>query len=145
MNIKQPLLFAVFMVFCYSMSAESFCSDTNHRTMQADTLVFSETTVQQLTAVCDTNKHIDATNSVRPHWKRKKITAAILAFPLPFGLLGLHRIYLGTKPYVPFVYIGTIGGCLFVLPFIDFITILSAKEEDFKRFEKNPGVFMWSH
>ncbi len=77
--------------------------------------------------------------------KSKKIIAAVLAFPLPFGILGLHRIFLGTKPYIPFVYIGTIGGCLFILPILDFIALLSADEETFKRFENNPRVFMWSH
>jgi hypothetical protein len=60
-------------------------------------------------------------------------------------LLGLHRIYLGTKPYIPFVYMGTIGGCFLVLPVLDFIAILSADEKTFSRFENNPRVFMWSH
>src|ERR1700740_3054167 len=51
---------------------------------------------------------------------RKKVIASILAFPIPGGILGLHRIYLGTKPYVPVIYILTLGGGLFILPIIDF-------------------------
>jgi TM2 domain-containing membrane protein YozV len=78
-------------------------------------------------------------------FKTKKIIAAILSFPVPFGLLGLHRIFLGTKPYIPFVYVGTVGGCFLVLPIIDFIAILSADEEVFKQYENNPKVFMWLH
>lgn len=78
-------------------------------------------------------------------YKVKKRIAAILAFPFPFGLLGLHRVFLGTKPYIPFVYIGTLGGCFLILPIIDFVAILSANEETFKRLENNPRVFMWSH
>ena len=78
-------------------------------------------------------------------FRTKKRIAAILAFPFPFGLLGLHRVFLGTKPYIPFVYMGTVGGCFLILPIIDFITILSANEEEFKKFENNPRVFMWSH
>ena len=27
----------------------------------------------------------------------KKVLGAVLAFPLPFGVIGLHRIYLGTR------------------------------------------------
>lgn len=77
-------------------------------------------------------------------FKIKKRIAAILAFPFPFGLLGLHRVFLGTKPYIPFVYIGTLGGCFLILPMIDFIAILSANEEELKKFENNPRVFMWS-
>lgn len=77
--------------------------------------------------------------------ENKKLIAAILSFPLPFGILGLHRIYLGTKPYIPFVYIGTAGGCFGILPLIDFIAILSAKKGKIKHFENNFNVFMWLH
>ncbi len=76
--------------------------------------------------------------------ENRKTIAAVLAFPIPFGFFGGHRIYLGTKPYVPFVYIGTLGGCALVLPFIDFFTILLCDEETFKTFENNPRVFMWA-
>ncbi len=73
--------------------------------------------------------------------KGEKATAAVLAFPLPFGVLGLHRIYLGTKPYVPIVYIGSVGGCFGILPFIDFTMILLDK--DLEKFKSNNKVFMW--
>ncbi len=76
--------------------------------------------------------------------KSKKLIAAILSFPLPFGILGLHRIILGTKPYMPFVYIGTLGGCFGILPLIDFIAILSSKEEKMRSYFNNPKVFMWA-
>ena len=144
--MKKKFLFIWLLILSHILSAENFCNYTNHCAIKDDSLVVPDRTEPPLlSSACDTNNHVASGDSISHHWKRKKITAAVLAFPLPFGLLGLHRIYLGTKPYVPFVYIGTIGGCLFILPLIDFITILSAKEEDFKRFEKNPGVFMWSH
>jgi len=73
--------------------------------------------------------------------KNKKITAAILAFPFPFGIVGLHRIYLGTAPYVPVAYIGSLGGVFGVLPFIDFCVLLLDKDE--KRYIDNKKVFMW--
>ncbi|MCE3259561.1 MAG: hypothetical protein K0S12_1202 [Bacteroidetes bacterium] len=73
--------------------------------------------------------------------KNKKITAAVLAFPFPFGIVGLHRIYLGTAPYVPVVYIGTLGGVLGILPFIDFCVIVLDKNVD--RYIENKNVLMW--
>jgi TM2 domain-containing membrane protein YozV len=71
----------------------------------------------------------------------KKITAAVLAFPFPFGIVGLHRIYMGTKPYVPVVYIATVGGVFGILPFIDFCVLMFDK--DFDRYKNNGKVFMW--
>jgi len=73
--------------------------------------------------------------------KNKKIMAAVLAFPFPFGIVGLHRIYLGTAPHVPVVYIGTFGGVLGILPFIDFCVIMLDK--DFDRYLNNSKIFMW--
>jgi TM2 domain-containing membrane protein YozV len=73
--------------------------------------------------------------------KNKKIIAAVLAFPFPFGIVGLHRIYLGTSPHVPIVYIGTFGGVLGILPFIDFCVIVLDK--DFDRYMNNNRIFMW--
>src|ERR1051326_3021490 len=82
----------------------------------------------------------DSVARTEAHFKRKKIISAILAFPLPFGILGVHRIYLGTKPYMPYVYIGTGGGCVGIIPLIDFIAILSANKKTFQSFENNPRV-----
>ncbi len=73
--------------------------------------------------------------------KNKKVIAALLAFPFPFGIVGLHRIYLGTKPYVPVAYIGSLGGVFGIIPLIDFFVILFDK--DFEQFENNGKVLMW--
>jgi TM2 domain-containing membrane protein YozV len=93
----------------------------------------------------------DIKESVRPnpllkrfrdkHKNTKKITAAILAFPLPFGIVGLHRIYLGCAPYVPVVYIASLGGAFGLLPLIDFCVILRDKTTE--EFNNNKKVFMW--
>jgi TM2 domain-containing membrane protein YozV len=71
----------------------------------------------------------------------KRITAAVLAFPFPFGIVGLHRIYLGTKPYVPVAYIASFGGAFGILPFIDFCAITFDK--DFNHYRDNGKIFMW--
>jgi TM2 domain-containing membrane protein YozV len=73
--------------------------------------------------------------------RRKKIIASILAFPFPFGIIGLHRIYLGSKPYVPLAYISSLGGELGIIPFIDFIVLITTK--DVKKYQDNPNLIMW--
>lgn len=73
--------------------------------------------------------------------KNKKIIAVALAFPLPFGIVGLHRIYLGSAPYVPVAYIASLGGMFGVLPFIDFCVLLAVKKID--PYTNNQKIFMW--
>lgn len=72
--------------------------------------------------------------------ENKKITAAVLTLTL--GMLGVHRIYLGTAPYIPAVYLFTFGGGFFVLPIIDLVMILSTK--DISKFENNNKLLMWA-
>ncbi len=73
--------------------------------------------------------------------KNSKAVAMILAFPFPFGIVGLHRIYLGCSPYVPVVYIASLGGVFGILPFIDFCVLAASK--DLESYTNNPKVFMW--
>ncbi|HWY10256.1 MAG TPA: TM2 domain-containing protein [Bacteroidia bacterium] len=77
----------------------------------------------------------------KKHKDHRRIIAAVLAFPFPFGIVGLHRIFLGTKPYVPVVYIATLGGIFGILPLIDFFAIIFDK--DFEHYENNGKVLMW--
>lgn len=102
-------------------------------------------------SVMSTETFVNSENKQRPNpllklfkakqKKNKRITAALLAFPFPFGIVGLHRIYLGTAPYVPVAYIASLGGVFGVLPFIDFCVLLLDKDE--KRYLDNKKVFMW--
>lgn len=73
--------------------------------------------------------------------KRKKLVAAITAFPFPFGFVGAHRVMLGTSPWVPVVYTATFGGCFGLIPLIDFFVIAFSK--DISAYENNPHIFMW--
>lgn len=72
--------------------------------------------------------------------KHRKLKAALLTVFL--GPFGVHRIYLGTQPNVPVVYSLTLGG-LGILPIIDLVSILSAKEID--RFVNEDRVIMWTN
>jgi TM2 domain-containing membrane protein YozV len=97
----------------------------------------------------ETNVLQQADNAPNPLFKlfRKKqkdnrrITAALLAFPFPFGIVGLHRIFLGTKPYVPVAYIASLGGIFGLMPLIDFFVICFDK--DFEQYLNNGKVLMW--
>ena len=71
--------------------------------------------------------------------ENKKVTAAVLTFAL--GMLGVHRLYLGTKPWIPAVYLLTFGGGFLILPFIDFVVILLT--DDISKYENNDKVLMW--
>jgi hypothetical protein len=71
----------------------------------------------------------------------RRLIAACLAFPLPFGFFGGHRLFLGTKPYIPIVYVATLGGCLGAIPLVDFFVIIFTK--DLEQYLDNPKVFMW--
>lgn len=71
----------------------------------------------------------------------RRIIAACLAFPLPLGFIGVHRVFLGTRPYVPVIYIATLGGCLGIIPFVDFCAILFSP--DLEQYIGNPRIFMW--
>jgi TM2 domain-containing membrane protein YozV len=48
--------------------------------------------------------------------------AALIAFLI--GTLGIHRVYMGSKPIIVLWYILTIGGVFGLLPLIDFIRLL---------------------
>lgn len=83
------------------------------------------------------------TSATEESFRKKKLITSILAFPIPFGFVGLHRIYLGTEPWVPIVYLCTGGGGVGLLPLIDFLYIVTANEEEFKKYENNPKVIMF--
>jgi TM2 domain-containing membrane protein YozV len=69
-----------------------------------------------------------------------KVTAVALAVTL--GVFGIHRLYLGTKPNVPIVYTLTLGGGFFLLPLIDIIYIIAAK--DINQLKNNDYIFIWN-
>ena len=139
---KKVFSIVIFFLFITGIKAES--KDSVFVFIAVDTSCKDSVISQELksNSIIFITKNFD---SIPIRHENKKLISAILAFPFPFGILGLHRIYLGTKPYMPFVYVGTLGGCFGILPLIDFICILIADDKAFKGFENNPKVFMWSH
>ena len=63
-----------------------------------------------------------------------------IIFTIFTGLLGGHRIYLGTHQRTPIIYAVTLGG-LGILPLIDLVEIIFTK--DLSKFEYRPQIIMW--
>ncbi len=113
---------------------------------QSDTLIVPNEEFEDCSSLGFTNNNINRPNPLlvlfkHKHKKNKRLTAAILAFPFPFGIVGLHRIYLGCPPYVPVVYIASLGGIFGFLPLIDFCVLTFGK--DFEKYSNRGSVFMW--
>ena len=132
----QKKIFIVLAVVCTLLQSDVRASVHE---LSGDTLLVPDTTKDSVRVVFS--------NEIQPapeeSFRRKKLITSILAFPLPFGFSGLHRIYLGSEPWVPIVYLVTGGGGFGILPLIDFFYIVTADEEEFKKYENNPRVFMF--
>jgi TM2 domain-containing membrane protein YozV len=85
-----------------------------------------------------TNKPADDTVKT----KKSRLVAALLAFPFPCGVFGLHRAYLHSAGGMPLVYVATIGGGFGILPFIDFVLIVLNR--DVNHYAYNTRLFMWT-
>lgn len=126
------------VLFSENRMAEVLFLDSAQNVVSSQVITLSETEI--------VSTHGEKPNPVLQLFRKKqrlnkKITAAVLAFPFPFGIVGLHRIYLGTKPYVPVAYIASLGGGFGVLPLIDFCVITFSK--DITPYRDNGKVFMW--
>ncbi len=69
----------------------------------------------------------------------KKTRAVLMA--ILTGPLGGHRLYLGTKSYVPIVYTLTLGGGMGLLPLIDVCVILFT--DDLSKYQNCEQIIMW--
>lgn len=72
--------------------------------------------------------------------KRKHVRAKAIVFTLLTGLLGGHRVYLGTRPGAPIIYSITLGG-FGILPLVDLAHLIFTK--DLSKFEQNQKIIMW--
>lgn len=130
------LFITIICVFISCHISSKNCLTTVYYLDSASTVLYSET------ISVDDEKPSPIIQLLHKKQKlNKRITAAVLAFPFPFGIVGLHRIYLGTKPYVPVAYIASLGGVFGLLPLIDFFVITFDK--NFDQYRDNGKVFMW--
>lgn len=137
MNKIILLFLMIFFAGRISLSAHSV---KDFRVISLKDSVFSTDTIFISTGKSNESGIICLPSDINTE-KREKLISAMLAFPFPFGFMGAHRVMLGSKPWVPVVYMATFGGCFGLLPMIDFCVILLSK--DIGQFENNPHVFMW--
>lgn len=90
-----------------------------------------------ITMLTTDNESVTKDSIVSVHHPKR--TAAILTLTL--GMLGVHRLYLGCKPWVPVFYVLTVGGVFFILPLIDLIFIMKSK--DISEYYNNNSILMW--
>ena len=74
---------------------------------------------------------------------KSPVGAILLTFFL--GGFGIHRHYMGTRPWMWAIYTFTFGGIFGVVPFVDFIVEIIATVEDnsVARYCGNTSFFMW--
>ena len=74
---------------------------------------------------------------------KSPVGAILLTFVL--GGFGVHRHYMGTRPWMWAIYTFTVGGIFGVVPFVDFIVEIVAAVEDnsVARYCGNTSFFMW--
>jgi TM2 domain-containing membrane protein YozV len=134
--MRKLIIFGI--VLC-TLSRLNASADVLRVVAYGDTLPLSDSLVDSAQVI---NRSSD-NPAPEESFKKKKLITAILAFPVPFGFVGMHRIYLGSEPWVPIVYLITGGGGVGLLPLVDFMYIITANEEEFKKYENNPRVFMF--
>jgi TM2 domain-containing membrane protein YozV len=145
MKIKVAQFILLLLGFSFYSRAASFSSfekDAVLLTTQSELL--SEVEISCLEGEIRPNSEAIPTKGLAKRYhtafqENRRLTAAMLTFAL--GMLGVHRLYLGTKPWIPAVYLFTCGGGFLVLPLIDFGVILLSK--DISKFEHNDRVLMW--
>jgi TM2 domain-containing membrane protein YozV len=89
-------------------------------------------------------KHAFQADSTTRQGENRKVIGTLLAIPFPFGIIGMHRIYLGCPPWVPIVYLVSFGGCFGILPLIDCIMIATADDQKLEeQYRNSKKLFMW--
>lgn len=140
--IRWVFLFALCLLASGPLAAEEQRAVIYYLGQQGDTLSSEEVILNSEELSLDKGPNPVMKLFRKKQRLNKRITAAVLAFPFPFGIVGLHRIYLGTKPYVPVAYVASLGGVFGILPFIDFCTIVFDRK-NFEHYKDNGQVFMW--
>ncbi len=146
MNAKSFFLILLLLGVTSTLKAESFLQVENdsafyysvNSEIDFNKLAESEQILLEDEFVQHKNSKLAVKYAAAFH-ENKRLTAAMLTFAL--GMLGVHRLYLGTKPWIPAVYLLTFGGGFLILPLIDMGVLLFSK--DISKYENNDKVLMW--
>jgi TM2 domain-containing membrane protein YozV len=137
--MRKSLILLLCIMGCYIPSARG--SNVRLAYSEEANMVVIQQVYAELMQTCSVPPDSIKADTIVFH-KKHRLIAALLAFPIPCGIFGLHRVYMHTAPAVPFVYVATAGGLFGVLPFIDFVLILLNKDIHLT-YTSNPHIFMW--
>lgn len=136
---------ACFLAILLFLTAPSLIASASETTLPVillnDSIISCADSINYQISLTPSDSTIQKKTSSTKTIRKKKIISALCAFPFPLGFVGAHRVMLGTKPWVPIVYVATFGGCFGLLPLIDFCVIVFSK--DIEQYENNPNIFMW--
>jgi len=143
---KSPVTIGALFVLSYTnkVNADHWTKETSNYKFYSIDKIYSNNNNHSISFIPHHASHFP--NPLKKFFtkaQRNNKIAAALAFPFPFGCVGLHRVYLGTSPHVPLVYAVSAGGIFGLIPLIDCITLLSHK--DISSFENNGNIIMWIH
>lgn len=122
--ILKGLTIILVMFFCIISKAEQ----TNAINNQISELIQSNTYY--------TNTSIYPINTDTSQFQIKKWE--LILTNIFFGIFGMHRVYLGCKPYIPILYTATIGGAGVVVLIDLFILIF---KQDYSDISQNRFIF----
>lgn len=127
------------LFFVLFINKISYSTDIKTNTFKTDSLI-QQNNLQLFKEIPNgKSKILDLSKFSKIKINKQKVTALIL--DILCGVVGGHRMALGTKPIVPIFYAITIGGGFFLLPAIDFFVILFTK--DISKYQNNDKIIMW--
>ena len=107
-----------------------------------DAVVENAVAISPMSLMAELPASVPASASISS--SKSPVAAILLTFVL--GEFGVHRHYMGTRPWMWAIYTFTVGGIFGVVPFIDFIMEIVALAEDNSvgRYCGNTKFFMWA-
>lgn len=113
----KKLFFALVAILAISVSANAANYTINDE--EIDALIEAAAEVAPVTAVAVSNAMAASGSTFVSSSDGDAVVAIILNIFL--GWAGIHRHYLGTRPWMWAIYLVTFGGIFGVVPFVDFV------------------------
>ena len=110
-----------------------------------DAVIENATAVSPVSLMSEAPAALPVPSPAGPAVSSSKNPAAAILLTFFLGGFGVHRHYMGTRPWMWAIYTFTFGGIFGVVPFVDFIVEIVALVEDgsVARYCGNTSFFMW--
>lgn len=136
---KVVLTLVAVLAFGFAANAENYVVDDN----AIDALVECAVSVNPLAETLAATLPAPASAPAATISSKSPVGAWLLCMFL--GGFGVHRHYLGTRPYMWAIYTFTIGGIFGIVPFVDWVMLLiGLVDDDISQYCGNTKFFMWA-